>query len=167
MKTKKIMDTVKIKDLVFKNPNLLVYSSVLSKINSNDIASAYEILFDSCINVLENIYEYDEKISYFSDLSEAFLKLKESTITKSENVYTIKVGDKEVLIKHPSRDEFKEIFNLNISSSVMAWQYIYTTLYVSGYKFNLDNFDDLQLFVSCNQIPTIILYNKQLDLKKK
>ncbi len=153
--------------LEFNRPTKLVYYTVIDLIHSGDEASLIEVLFDNLI-IGENKYEFDEKILVIQDLVAEFIEVPVIDIKLDDiNNFVLLIGDKEVVLKRPTREQFKEIYTKNNDNGIIALEYCYKELYVSGYKFDLTNFKDLRTFVGCFKIPNLIIYNKTLDLKKK
>jgi len=153
--------------LEFKYPNKLTYKNVLDKLKEDDTAGAFEILFDDCLNQLDNNFEFDDKIGYFTELSSNFLSFKEADIIYDNNIYTVSINSKEFKIRKPNREEIKHLFNLSIKSSVDALGYIYNNLKIEGYIFNMSDINDIVDYYSLHQLSGVLIYNKSLDLKKK
>lgn len=153
--------------LEFKYPNKLTYKKVLDKLKNDDTADAFEVLFDDCLNQLDNNFEFDDKIGYFNQLATTFLSFKEADIKYDDNIYTINVNNKEFTFRKPNREEIKQIFNISLKSNIDALAFIFDKLKLSGYEFNFDVIEDIVDYYSLHQLAGVLIYNKQLDLKKK
>jgi len=156
------------KALEFRYPNKLIYKSVLDKLKADDTAAAFEILFDDCLNQLDNKFEFEDKVYYFEELANKFLGFKEMNLVAEDNKYNISVNGKEFIISKPDRNQVKELFNLNLKSSIDALNYVYRNLKISGYEFDLNNnIEDIVDYYSMHQLASVLVFNKNLDLKKK
>jgi len=153
--------------LEFKYPNKLTYKNVLDKLKNDDTASSFEILFDDCLNQLDNNFEFEDKIGYFEELASKFLSFKEFSFDERDGLFIVVINNKELKFKKPDREQIKQLFNVNLKSSTESLNYIYSNLKVSGYEFNFYEIEDIVDFYSLHQLPSMFIYHKQLDLKKK
>lgn len=153
--------------LEFKYPNKLTYKNVLDKLKSDDTASAFELLFDDCLNLLNNKFDFEDKVLYFEELANKFLSFNEISVEIEDNKYSITVNNKNLKLLKPDRNQIKELFNLNLKSNIESLNYIYNKLKTDGYTFDFNNIEDIVDYYSMHQLASILIFNKNIEIKKK
>lgn len=155
----------------FKKPNKLTYKLAMEYLQSEDRFSAFETIFNSTLHSTDyeggiEAIKNDEtlKTLFFGDLAEKYLNFSDITVDveKTESNFIVKINNKSVTLRYPNKEEYKEIFNRNVKNYLDAWEYIYDNLKTEGNDIN-----DLKLFAAASNVPSLIIYNKQISLKKK
>lgn len=165
--TKQLPDGTEI-NCKFKSPSKLTYKVALEYLQKEDRYAAFETLFNSTL--IETDYEGDlkedeyTKVLFFGDLATNYLDFSgiKVDIDKFEDRFEVTIGKKKFTLRYPSKEEYKEIFNRNVKNFMDAWEYIYSTLKTEG-----DEITDIKQFAAASNIPSVILYSKQMQLKKK
>lgn len=145
--------------LKFKSPNKLIYKLVIDTM-TNDTYEAMDILFDNLETTGKYKDDFATKILFFPELNNKFLDFIEYEPEFVEGGFNVKLGKKLLKVKYPDRDNFKELFNLNIKSTSEALLFVLENM-VEGGELTLK-----EMF-SLKDLPTIILFQKQVDFKKK
>lgn len=168
-------------ELEFNSPSLLMYRSYFKKQQLQENGESLDYLFQNCV-IKKKDYDIFDTIPYMDNITSEFLDFHLVDVSlKGENflieIYnkTSEINEtadpillKSLVIKRPSRAELMNLINLLSSNGgMLAWEYCYNKLKKSGDSFNQKDFNDLLMFVSCNRIANVIIYHKDLDLKKK
>ncbi len=148
--------------LSFKEADKFILNQVIDLINKDNYG-ALEMLFDYLvIDKSFNKEDFATKMIFYPELREKVLSFVTPEVNKNDDgSFEIRVNKKVLALKNPDKIQFKELFNKNIESPTYALEYVLDTLY-DGYE-KLTNSEYFGLI----QLPTMILFQKQLDLKKK
>lgn len=147
----------------FRQPTKFEYSKVLELEKSN-LYDAMELLYDSTVIADKYKNDFEIKTVFYSKLKVEFMSFIIPDITENESTFTVTLNDKIFNIKKATREQHKQLFNESITGSAIdAIDFIFENL--------VENSDDINLslmeYISLKDIPRILVFNKQLDLKKK
>lgn len=150
----------------FKKPTTFDYTHAIIALNKNDYYGAFDFMF----NALATDTKYKEndeiKALFFNEFYENYFKFieLEEFYSDENGLYKVTINKKTVKFKKPDRKVYKEIFNERIGNPIGALDIIFE-------KLLLPEFADIDLtvmeYVSLKDIPTALLFNKQIELKKK
>lgn len=171
--------------LTFREPNKLIYSQAISNLNQNDYFETINTIVKNCYIKGDSGIDLVDDDAGIIQLSNAilnkFFKFQNVEILQAYNgekhkdlyeklkkehdvVHFVKVGEEyEFFIRGLSRNDYKNIFNLSISSPLQALNHIYQELCLGGD----DVYSDNLAYVSCFKLSDYLLQFKANDVKKK
>jgi hypothetical protein len=148
----------------FKQPTKLIYKVALDLLDiKNDKFSALESFFKSTVIGDEYKEDFEVQAIFFPELLTEFFKFDYFDVNRDGDMFIITINEKEIKVKSPNRDQFKKIFNTNMVSKVEAIDLVFEELVQDADNVNIS----LKEYLSLREFPTILLFNKELDLKKK
>lgn len=140
--------------------NPLALSAILKHKQSDDIFSMYELLFNS--TCLSKDVEPNIQILFYPQLKDLYLTPTSFETDVVNGTLVLKSNDGEWVFNFPTRDQFKEIFNRNLTDFNYTIEYIFTNCLVSGKK-GLSTPELLGM----EMLPKLLMYEKSIQLKKK
>jgi len=145
----------------FKQPTMLVYKAFLEQKDS-DKFKAFENFYNSLVIGTTYKDQPEVQIMFFTELNKRFLNFFDYDFEDTEVNFKVTINEKVFTIAYPNKEQFGKLFNANLEGTLEGLEYIMENL-------SNDKTIDLSIkeVLSLRSIPQLILFNKQLQLKKK
>lgn len=147
----------------FRQPTKFEYAKAIA-LEKSDLYDALELIYDSTVIAEKYKNDFSVKTVFFALLKKEFLNFVPFDFTENEYSFTVTINETKFNVRKPTRDQHKQLFNESIMGSVIdAIDYIFEYLVEDVDNVNLS----LLEYVSLKDLPNLLVFNKQLELKKK
>lgn len=148
----------------FRQPNKDIYEKALQFIKVGNMYDAFEVFYNSLVIANKYVDDYEIKVLFFPEIITKYLTfLTPDMLENTDTLFVLSINGKRIEIRKPDKKMFKEIFNKNMNNSLQALDYIFDNLVNEPDSIELDLIE----YVSLKDIPSVLLFNKQVELKKK